>query len=231
MDFQKGMPGKVRIGDDTRFLKLKSLDCFKEVHGRILDGWQVAEVAKMVQEERGEYTDATRGTLTTLLHEYRNSLPKGTLIRQTLPKVLHKAAEEVKAGVNELDELEKLYLMQMERIKIDVGTEKKIGKLFGTTGREIREAREILEARAKLKMDLGLDQRSLGTIEVDARVVADFASHAGEPAVASAYNDPESRRRLLDLARRVRGLGSDVDRVIDALDPEDPEVSGDVAEP
>src|SRR5690606_11266264 len=58
--------------------------------------------------------------------------------------------------INELEELEKLYLLQLKRISLDASTEERINKLFKTTNREIELAQSLLVKRLEMKQKMGL---------------------------------------------------------------------------
>lgn len=221
------------VSRETRFLRLRSLRCYKEVHERVVQGWTPSEIARFIQDERSEYGDVTRGSLITLLNDYRNSIPRAELIAKRMPTVFNKAAEDVRQGLDALQELEKLYEIQRSRINIDAGTEKKINKLMPSMTQEIKVASEILAKYAQLQMDLGLMDRHLGKMEVDAVVVADVAGRYGSPAIGQVMQDPESRRRVLGLAQRLLQANSvltDADVIegdIRSADVKVEEVSGD----
>jgi len=188
-----------RVAD--KFEKLRSLSCFTEVHEMLITGWPLAEVAKFIQKQHGEYTDIEEIALIFVLQQYRKSLPPAALLSQTLVPTFAKAAESVRQGLNVLDELTALYQIQMKRIGIDHENEKHIKKLIPTMTQEIREARSILESMQKLKLDLGLDERHLGTIQLAG--VADVSARYGKPSVAKVLADPNATRRLVDLADKL----------------------------
>lgn len=207
------------VSRETRFLRLRGLKCFEEVHRRLLDGFAVSQVADFIQTERKEYTDIGRESLETILSEYRASLPPAEAA-QKLPRFFGKAAQKVEQGIDELAEMEALYKKQLKRIDIDLATEERIGKLLPTMTQEMRAAREILSDIAQLKMDLGLNQRFLGKMEVEAQVVSDVTAKY-DPKVAAAIADPNSRRKLLGIAERFLALadgrgGSVKDETVDA---------------
>lgn len=189
---------------NVRFAKLKAMACFKDVHTRILEGWPLSQIAKFIQVDRKEYTDVTGPSLVSVLAEYRGTIPSGTLIKQTpLSPIYNKAADTVEDGLDELAELDKLYEIQLKRINIDLANEEKIKKLLPSMTPEIRAAKDILMARAQLKMDLGLTDRHLGTAEVEVNVAAEASQKYGSAAVKQVLESDESRRKLLGIAERV----------------------------
>lgn len=223
---------------ESKFSRIKKLKCFLEVQSMILDGFPMSEVARLVQDDHKESTDITRGSLITILNDYRSAIPKADLIAKRMPKVMLDAKKEVEGGLDELAEMQKLFELQMARVSIDATTEKKIRKLMPSMTQEIRTAREILANYADLKMDLGLTTRHQGTLQVDGRFVAEMGDRYGQ-AVEKVMADPESRRKVLGAAKRLLALGAKEGSVIDVestpveveLDEaEGTEVAEDVAE-
>jgi hypothetical protein len=196
------------LSRETRFLRIRGLKCFKEAHAQLLEGFTASKVADFIQKECKEYTDITTDSLVQQLSEYRASLPKGEVVQARIPRFFEKAAETVTEEFNSLAELKRLYKMQMERIEIDLKIEKSMGKLMPQSmTQEMRAAREILHDISELEMDLGLHQRKLGQVDIEARVVSDVASRYDD-AVGKAMESPESRRKLLGIAERFLSLAS-----------------------
>jgi hypothetical protein len=204
--------------ESDRFKRLKSLRCFPEVHKRILEGWPSTQVARFIQDDQQEGGDLTRGALIAMVNDYRQSIPRAELISTRLSPVFNKAAEEVRHGLDELEELEHLYRLQMERIGIDFNIEKNVGKLMSSMTNEVKAAKDILATYAELKMDLGLTQRHIGQVEIDAKVIADVAGHYGSPAVGEVLSDPESRRKVLALAQQLLTAGDEAEGVLDVTE-------------
>lgn len=197
-------PVRVRpVSREPRFQKIRSLRCFHEVHRRLVDGWSTDRVATFIQQEAKEYLDVRHESLRVMLGEYRQTIPPHERAAPILPSQA-RVAEAVKDGLDELRELEQLYAMQMERIKIDFQNENTIKKLMPSMTQEMRAAREILSDIAQIKMDLGLNKRHLGTVDVDAQVTAVAASYS--PGVGKVIGNPESRRKLLGIAERFVAL-------------------------
>lgn len=194
------------VAREPRFTKLRACSCFAEAHERILQGWPLAEVARFIQEENQEYTDVEPESLVAQLKEYRSTLDPALLASVRLPKPIIQAAKKVEKGLDELDALEKLYGLQMERIDIDLNVEKSIKKLIPTMTQEVRVAREILQTYADLKMDLGLSKRHIGQIEVDTHVVAEVTAKYGKPSVTKVMASPESRRKVLSVTDKILQL-------------------------
>lgn len=206
--------GRIRpVSRSTNFASVRNLKCFKELHKKLVEeGVSGRIVAAWVQDERNEMTHMTPASLVNLLTEYRMSIP-ATKRAGPLNIVFEKSVAEVKAGLDELDEMHRLYKMQMERVGIDFQTEKNIKKLLPSMTQEIRTAREILSSAAQLKMDLGINDRKLGSVNVDATLMADVASrYADNPGVAKVLDSSESRRKVLAIAERLLSIAERTDR-------------------
>lgn len=206
--------GRIRpVSRSTNFASVRNLKCFKELHKKLVDeGVSGRIVAAWVQDDRNEMTNMTPASLVNLLTEYRMSIP-ATKRAGPLNVVFEKSVAEVKAGLNELDEMHRLYKIQMDRVGIDFKTEQNIKKLLPSMTQEIRTAREILASAAQLKMDLGINDRKLGTMNVDATLMADVATrYADNPGVAKVLDSSESRRKVLAIAERLLSIAERSDR-------------------
>lgn len=187
----------------TRFKKLRALGCFDEAHRRILQGWSPPALARWIQDGEGEYTEVSHEGLVSILKKYRDQIPPGELIRDRIPQVMQKAAQAVEEGIDELAELEKLFRQQQERIEIELSNERMMQKLFPSMTQEIRTAREILSTIAELKMDRGLHDRKLGTVDVDAHITAHIAGRYPGTKAAEVLGNPEKRQKLLGIVKQI----------------------------
>lgn len=188
------------------FERLRSLKCYDEVYKRICAGWPATQLARFIQEERNEYTQASQKQLERLLREFRQKIPPGDLVAKRFPEVFEDAKDKIEQGLDEIAELEELYRIQMHRVGIDLVTETKINKLLPSMTSEIKEARQILESLAELKMDLGIHQRAANKVdvnvegEVSARLETDLTQYPDS--VQGVLDDAEKRRRLHGLVGR-----------------------------
>ena len=115
----------------------------------------VEELAKWIQEDRMQMTDIKRDSLVRQLYRYKAAIPPGE-IAEVEPMFFAKSIEKLKRGVNEIEELEKLYLFQLRRISMDGATEEKINKLFSGMNKEIQLAADLLNKLIEKKMELGI---------------------------------------------------------------------------
>jgi len=189
--------------------RLKGLDCFEQVHERIVNGWRTTDVVRFIQEEKGEYTDAKPATVARAISEYAKEIPPSQMVRSVAPSTHTKAVTQITEGLDVLRELEELFRLQQKRIQIDATTEKNINKLFKSTVREVKEARAILQAYAQVQMDFGITKRNLGVLEVDQQgpqISLSFAQAA--PAFAEVAESPKSRQKALGLVHRMLALAA-----------------------
>lgn len=198
-------------------LKLRKLRCFEEVHEKICLGWPASKVAEFIQDEQQEYTDIERTSLISTITLYRKSLPPAEKAKYTLPKDTQRAIEELPSEIDELREFIALFKLQKDRIDIDASIEKNVGKLLPTMNQEMRVASEILKSIATLKMDLGITNRQLGTVNVDADAVAAGLSDKYSKDVSSVVSDPIKRKKFLSIAQQAISISK---RNLDELDEE-----------
>ena len=133
-------------------------------------------------------------------------------------EAIEAALEKIEEDIDAIQELTRLCRAQMERIGIDMQTEKKIGKLFPTMVQEMRAAGEFVKGIAQLQMDLGLKDRHLGTVDVEARMLGEIDERYEGTAVGKVFADPKKRRRLLNIAEHALSLA---DRGIEMKRSED----------
>lgn len=193
----------------TSYSRLSKLNCFDEFYSRLLQGWDAAALAKYIHEIARECPDIRRTTLVEYIKKYRMSIPKTDLLQKAsevkAASLLTKAIANVQEGLDEVQELESLYRLQLERIHIDFATEKKIRKLMPTLGNEVKIAKEILGKLADMKMDLGITDRHIGKMEVETRVSSEMESKYGA-GVSRVLEDPASRQKFLTLTSKLLQL-------------------------
>lgn len=193
--------------EDVRFARLKSLNFFQKIHEMILGGWPPNEVAKYIQKNKKEMLDLTEDHIIKMVSSYKRSLPDFERITHLYIDDARKALDRVKEGLDEVDEIRKLYMLQMKRISIDFETEKVVGKLLPTMSTEIRMAKDLLMSSAQLKMDLGLDSASAQKLSVVTGDPADAMRYQGatNPLLAVVQN-PETRQKLLSALTKLKKL-------------------------
>ena len=128
-----------------------------------------------------------------------------------MPEEIIKAKEKLGAGVDILSEMESLYSIQKDRIELDYKTEKKLGKLFKTTGNEIAIASQLLRDLAQLRIDLGLDKADAQIDDTTRqRLINDFGLRYGKESVAKVLNDSKAVSKILSVTESLfKNLKSD----------------------
>ena len=208
----------------NRHSKLRAMECYPTFHDRLVEGWASTTLASYIQDTCGELMDMERDSLCKAIDRYRGDLPASVRAGEKLPNAVSRAANEIEKGINEIEELAKLYRLQVRRIDMEVENETELlnGKLLEGTREEIKEARAILKDSSDLKQALGLTPHHLGTLglNVDGGVVHAHTSldDITNPKVKAVLEDPQSRRRLLGLADRFMQLSEKdgTDQIIDA---------------
>lgn len=186
---------------------LHECQCFDEVDRRLRMGWSSPDLQKFIQEESNELTNLSANYVRKMIDEYRTSIPPAELLMTTQSTaVAMNSAARMANGLEELEKLQHLYDLQMERIKIDVETEKKINKLFPSTGREIFYAMKILNQSSQLKMDLGIAKRQLGEVSVSGTAAVAIGARYDDN-VGKVMADSDSRRKVLGMVEALMTIG------------------------
>lgn len=188
--------------------KLDGVKNVMELRARLMANMPIPEVARWLQEEQHDCLDVTRESLIRSLHKYKNNyIPRG--FAKLVPSVMEETSklearlEEASKAMDEVEELERLYALQMERIQIDAKNEKDNNKLFNSLSQDIRVAMDILARRAQLKMDLGIEKRHLGQLDVDQKDLDGLMNRYGKPTVSKVLKNAESRRKVLHVAQNI----------------------------
>lgn len=195
--------GRRESGTKSCFNRLYEVPFFGEVYEKLRTGYSLSRVARMIQD-RGYCDDVSFGYLRLILHKFRNKkIPPSEMVSCRIPGVIMDAEEKIEKGLDELEEMQKMYKMQMGRIGIDHEKERAIGKLFNNTHKEVEVCLAILQASAKLKQSLGLTRNELGTVNVESRHILEAQDKYGVSEVQAIISNPSSRRKVLTLAQKL----------------------------
>lgn len=188
--------------------RLQECRCLAEVDRRLRLGWSSYKIADYIQHEANELSGMSNNYVRKLVDDYRKMIPPTEIaLSSQNHSARQKANARTAAGIEELDELEKLYQLQMKRIKIDVENEEKINKLLPTTGREIFYAMKLLKQSSDLKMDLGLATRQLGEVSVTGAAAAQISDRYNNN-VGQVLADPDSRRKVLGFVETLMSVAN-----------------------
>jgi hypothetical protein len=137
------------------FEKLKAHPLYKEIHDRVVAGIPCEKIAPWLHEQ-GAFTDLKEASLVRSLHRYKASLPPTEHPGTAAQNFVQKKLDGFKAGVSEVEELEKLYQLQLSRISLGMEKENTIQFLNKAVRPEIELASNILQKMAELKIKLGI---------------------------------------------------------------------------
>lgn len=189
--------------------KLRDCRCYDEIVRRLRLGETPRDVAEMIQDEYGELSNLSRKYVIKLVDECRLAIPPTEIaLYSKNVNAVKKAKQQIRHGLDELEELERLYKLQMQRVSIDFENEKKINKLFPTTGREIYYAMKLLKQSSDLKMDLGYAKRHHGEMNINASGAVEVSERYKNEAIGQVMTDPDSRRKVLGMVETLVKLGA-----------------------
>ena len=194
--------GKVRrpkiasLAKYRKFSRLRGMRCFNTVDKMIRDGYALSQIADYIQTEEGEYTDVQRDSLVDVLSKYKASLPPAEVVAINDSRSFLESARAVKEGVNVLEEMEYLFRVQKGRVEFQVKREEQTGVMSKSVGRDIDAARLLLDRIHQVRMDLGMDERHLGILTIQAEAIAAAEERYGGR-VAEVLRNPEKRRKVL----------------------------------
>lgn len=170
------------------FDKLRQLKCFPELHDKVIAGVPIENISEWVQDDCKEYVQTKRESLTRMLYRYKESIPS-TKLAIPEPLYIHKKIEKLRRGTNELEELEKLYLLQMSRISSAVELEDRIKFRDTKLWKDVELAKNILVEAAKLKVEIGIYDRQGHNVNITGTL-----EHTHKEFLDSM--EPERRRKL-----------------------------------
>jgi len=204
--------------DDGGQTKFHALDCYPELRAKVVQGTPIPEVARWLQEDKKQYVDVTRDSLTRMLYRFKQKIPpaeRQQITPRAAQELLDKERERIEFKVNPVLEMERLFRKQMDRIEIDTKHEQDIGKLFGSTSNEMRLAMDMLVKLQGLQKDaLGDGSGGKSSMDTPTFGFALTSVHQDAPGVQKVVHNPESRRKVLGVAKTmVAFLGGGADRV------------------
>jgi hypothetical protein len=208
-DYRKAK-SKVKVGQRHRRIMDIPPAIRAKMDEKVQHGFSLTEVARWLHEEQEQCTDLSRDSLVTTLYRYREDMKPMEIVRGMIPVVAQDAVKTIEKAIDELDELQKLYHLQRERIDIGLQFEKSSRVLNKNMTQEIAQAASILMRRHEIKMDLGHEGgRNLGTIGVRPEL-ASAVSNNFDQDVMSTASDPISRGKALAVAKALAALDGDV---------------------
>lgn len=139
------------------YKRLKDSPYFNEIVQMLKDGKSPERIAEYMQEELNQFLDTKRATLVRQLYRFRGTLKPGEV--KIVRTYVERQIEELKRGINEIEETEKLYLYQLKRIGRLGQTEEQMNLALPTVRAEIELAAKLLVQMTDLKIKYGLIQQ------------------------------------------------------------------------
>lgn len=203
---------------------IENLPFVDVVNTMLLEGTSASDVAAFIQDDQNALRDVRTKTLVNALsrrkkhlqdeiHEYEEEGDSGDgdgydwfSTRRpapeddqgpAIPSALSRAAyKRVKDGINELHELEGLYLSQRDRLDRLIQREASIRAFSDMTSTEFKTAADLLMKRVAVKEKLGIldGEQRRGD-------VSDFEGYSKE--TAELLSEPKARRRVVSLVERL----------------------------
>jgi hypothetical protein len=125
---------------------------FSTIINAMREGIPLREIARWFSRE--QWIEINEETFFQYLHVFRRRNLK--LVESQNEEFIDHLVHANQPNIDVKSELNRLFRLQKLRLKIDVQTEKEMGKLFNTTHREVEKAHEILETIAKMDGHLGI---------------------------------------------------------------------------
>ncbi len=146
--------------------KFRSLSFFQEFDKRVRQGISSHRIAKWLQKEMCEFTNIKPSSLEVYIRAYKASLPPCT-VEIAKPRYIDTMLEKMEGGIDELEELESLYLIQMQRVSAFVESEANSNTVYPRTHKELQVAADLLKTRVNLKLELGISKKSPYEVNVN----------------------------------------------------------------
>jgi hypothetical protein len=194
---------------------IESLDCLDTVDTMLLEGTPAIDVARFIQQDQGELAQINEKTLANALIARRHQKQEvigmagrhdvtgsgaGTAAPRQASKtpgtLIHSLYNRTKGGIQEMLEMEALFLAQRDRVDRAMETENELGALSEDTGKEIERAASILMDRFNITHKLGLTENG-----DNFRLNLDIRGYSER--TAEILNNPESRHRVISIVERI----------------------------
>lgn len=135
--------------------KILALQCYPEVLLKLKNGVAPEVIAEWVRGTKGEYLDVKEDTVVRQLYRFRGSLNAAELV-ENKPLFIQTAIEKMARNINEINELEKLYNLQVLRLSAHYEVESRLKVPMKQMEREVRLCAELLERLMDAKFKIGI---------------------------------------------------------------------------
>lgn len=146
-----------------RYARLHGLgpERLTRINNDLARGTPVSAVARMIQQDWGEFTDVAETSLTQQLNRYRLDLEKGTITGEVKLAVSESEIDlRFLKGktIDVLEELIALTKLQRSRVQTFYNKERSVGMPLSGTDKVVDAYKTLLLDIQKVKFDLGLDK-------------------------------------------------------------------------
>lgn len=198
--------------------KLEKMQCWAKAKNMLESGIPVKEVARYIQEDAKEYTDATRATLASVLYKWVSDRAND-FIRDQAP-VAHMGMFNKVQDLDTQNLFNLALAIHMDRIMLDYTTEKRIKKSISGNTTALRVLTEMLKAKSMTEhkeferlreFTKGGGSTEGNGVDIDnmAKLKAGYAAKFGD-SIADIIFNPDSRRRIINALEKVkRGSSKD----------------------
>lgn len=209
--------------------RLEALKCWPEVKNMIENSISPMKIARYIQDVRGELKDITRNAVRITIYKWINE--QGfKLATDQLPTKHLSLINSSQERVDPLDAANMIFAIQMDRILLDYGTEKKIGKCLNTNTSSLKLATDMIKTISEIQGDVlkyklkkGDPKDPKETIDQLERIKSLYLTKFGQTAATVALTD-ESRRRVFNALQKLRkGNSEEVMRILKGESPLGPD--------
>lgn len=187
--------------------RFQAMSCYEEFYDMVCAGVHSRDVAEWLRDVKRECLDVQKDSLVRMISKFRSEIPDSELSK-ALPSVNSQAVVKMAKGLQSLDELERLYEVQTERIAIGLKNERAAQKLNAKMTQEIGAARELVLSYHKVQAELGLVSKHLGKLTIESTqdkrvlIAQQYGPKAGELKTKSMNNVLGIFNRVLALSEQ-----------------------------
>lgn len=187
--------------------KLLELPIIEEINSRLLNDWTLSATADYVQQQ-GYLVEVPKSSLMTTLGKYRADLPPDMVNDAKFKKAVALEKERLEQNISSplLDnilELEKLYMLQVERISGGRTLEKNLKMLMPGMANEIKLAKDLIETHAEIQQKMGIMKvRSAPPVTLPEPPPPPEELQASKE-TQEVLDNEDSRKKVIELAQKL----------------------------
>lgn len=171
------------------------MSCWGAVSGMLQDGASPAFVARVVQEEYGEYLDVSQESLERQIYRWLSTegrIPKNVLSQSTIEEMINQIFDS--EDIDFLKELVELVRYQRARLELASDAERSMSFPMDAQTKEVKTYFEMLEKGIRILQDIGILPKRPAALAIDAHLTT--SGSVQEAAKQIEELDAESKRAL-----------------------------------